>query len=196
MPDEQLIDETPVNLKSPNSDGQAAARASRLMNLGIMEGPDPEFDEIAAKLAFGAQRLTGAERPPFTMVNFRMSTRQYFTGLYVPEEARGEHQQLTRVQVGREMPLDWGGCPHVVQRRLALPLDDICDFPRFAGNPVVDHVGIRSYNGAPIIDRTGTLLGTVCIVDTEPRRWGQPGLQLIKATAAELVAHLEAREQS
>ncbi len=31
---------------------------------------------------------------------------------------------------------------------------------RFAGNPVVDGIGIRSYLGAPLIDRNGTALGT------------------------------------
>jgi GAF domain-containing protein len=59
-----------------------------------------------------------------------------------------------------------------VVRRKALVLDDVCDYPRFAGNPVVDKIGIRSYLGAPLLDdRTGTALGTVCVVATEPRPW-------------------------
>jgi GAF domain-containing protein len=73
-------------------------------------------------------------------------------------------------------------------------LDDVCDYPRFAGNPVVDEIGIRSYLGAPLIDRTGIALGTVCVVDIEPRPWGRPGLETIKALAAELVAQIHARE--
>ncbi|MDX6362827.1 MAG: hypothetical protein QOC85_1837, partial [Streptomyces sp.] len=64
----------------------------------------------------------------------------------------------------------------------------------FAGNPVVDEIGIRSYLGAPLIDRTGIALGTVCVVDVEPRPWGRAGLETIKAMAAELVAELERRE--
>ena len=70
----------------------------------------------------------------------------------------------------------------------------MCDYPRFAGNPVVDEFGIRSYLGAPLIDSTGMVLGTVCVVDVEPRPWGRPGLETIKASAAELVARLERRE--
>jgi GAF domain-containing protein len=73
-------------------------------------------------------------------------------------------------------------------------LDDVCDYPRFAGNPVVDEIGIRSYLGAPLIDRTGVALGTVCVVDIEPRPWGRPGLETIKALAADLVAQIQARE--
>jgi GAF domain-containing protein len=82
----------------------------------------------------------------------------------------------------------------VVVRRLPLVLDDVCDYPRFAGNPVVDEFGIRSYLGAPLIDRTGTTLGTICIVDLEPRPWGRPGLDFIKSRAAEMVAMIHERE--
>jgi GAF domain-containing protein len=59
---------------------------------------------------------------------------------------------------------------------------------------VVDEIGIRSYLGAPLIDRTGIALGTVCVVDIEPRPWGRPGLETIKTLAAELVAEIHARE--
>jgi GAF domain-containing protein len=83
-----------------------------------------------------------------------------------------------------------------VVRRKALVLDDVCDYPRFASNPVVDEIGIRSYLGAPLIDRTGATLGTVCVVDTEPRPWGRPGLQTIKTMAAELIDLIHRREKN
>ncbi|MFC7733308.1 GAF domain-containing protein [Actinomadura keratinilytica] len=82
----------------------------------------------------------------------------------------------------------------MVVRRLPLVLDDVCDYPRFAGNPVVDTIGIRSYMGAPLIDRSGVALGTICVVDREPRPWGRPGLELIKARAAEMVELIHRRE--
>lgn len=62
------------------------------------------------------------------------------------------------------------------------------------GNPVVDEIGVRSYLGAPLIDRTGIALGTVCVVDLEPRPWGRAGLETIKTMAAELVEQLGQRE--
>ncbi|MEU0066956.1 GAF domain-containing protein, partial [Streptomyces albidoflavus] len=94
----------------------------------------------------------------------------------------------------RHMARDHGYCPYVVVRRKALVLEDVCDFPRFAGNPVVDEIGIRSYLGAPLIDRTGLALGTVCVVDTQPRPWGRAGLDTIKAMAAELAEQLQRRD--
>ncbi|MFJ2260323.1 GAF domain-containing protein [Streptomyces sp. NPDC087844] len=95
---------------------------------------------------------------------------------------------------GRHMAREYGFCPHVVVRRKALVLEDVRDYPRFAGNPVVDEYGIRSYLGAPLLDRTGIALGTVCVTDVEPRPWGRSGLDTIKAMAAELVEQIESRE--
>ena len=94
------------------------------------------------------------------------------------------------------MPRDRGYCPHVVVRGRALALEDVRDFPRFAGNPLVEEIGIRSYLGAPLLDRTGMVLGTVCVADTEPRRWGRTGLDTIKSFAAELVRQIHYAEDA
>lgn len=173
-------------------DEEAPRRVTRLRELGFGDMPDPEFDAFARDLATS----TGA---PFAMVNFIDEHRQYFAGLYSPASAPSGSALVTAdpvatVEPGRVMSRDHGYCPHVVVRRLPLVLDDVCDYPRFAGNPVVDEIGIRSYLGAPLIDRTGTTLGTICIVDREPRPWGRPGLDFIKAKAAELVARIHERE--
>ena len=93
------------------------------------------------------------------------------------------------------MARDHGYCPHVLVRRKALVLEDVCDYPRFAGNPVVDDIGIRSYLGAPLIDRTGIALGTVCAVDTVARPWGRAGLDTIKSLAQELVGQIDGRDR-
>ncbi|MCW2944195.1 MAG: hypothetical protein JWR24_912 [Actinoallomurus sp.] len=172
-------------------DHEAPQRVLRLRELGLGENPDPEFDEFARNLA----QSTGA---PFAMVNFIDEDHQYFAGLYAgPSPQIGSAlavESAATADPGRVMGRDHGYCPHVVVRRLPLVLDDVCDYPRFAGNPVVDEIGIRSYLGAPLIDRTGTTLGTICIVDREPRPWGRPGLELIKASAAELMQRIHQRE--
>ena len=170
-------------------DPEVQQRIARLRTLGIGGRPDQEFDEFAAKLA----HITGA---PYAMVNFIDDREQYFAGLYTPSSQKtGATLEAAYESLGREMALDDGFCPHVVSRRKALVLDDVCDYPRFAGNPVVDRLGIRSYLGAPLIDRTGTALGTVCVVATEPRPWGRPGLDTIKTLAAELTERIHQREQ-
>lgn len=171
-------------------DHEAPRRVMRLRELGLGQSPDPEFDEFARLLA----ETTGA---PFAMVNFIDEERQYFAGLYAgAPPANSALVDEPVAEPGRIMARDHGWCPHVVVRRLPLVLDDVCDYPRFAGNPVVDQIGIRSYLGAPLIDRTGTTLGTICVVDREPRPWGRPGLELIKARAADLIERIHQRERT
>jgi GAF domain-containing protein len=174
---------TPIDREAPH-------RVRRLRELGLGEQPDPEFDEFARKLA----QTTAA---PYAMVNFISEDRQYFAGLYTPSAFKAGSEPAAAAaaaEPGRVMSRDHGYCPHVVVRRKALVLDDVCDYPRFAGNPVVDEIGIRSYLGAPLIDRTGTTLGTICVVDIEPRPWGRPGLETIKSLAAELTERINQRE--
>jgi GAF domain-containing protein len=169
-------------------DEEAPRRVVRLRELGLGEQPEPEFDDYARMLATSTNS-------PLAMVNFVGEHRQYFAGLHAPAFIPGGPGAVAAADdPARVMTKQQGWCPHVVVRRLPLVLDDVCDYPRFAGNPVVDEFGIRSYIGAPLIDRTGTTLGTICIVDLEPRPWGRPGLEFIKAKAAEMVDIIHERE--
>jgi GAF domain-containing protein len=165
-------------------DPEVPVRMRRLRDLGLGEGPDSALDDFA-------RRVGEVTRAPLAMVNFIQADRQYLGGLYTGATVPGA---LRAGLAGRTFTREHGYCPHVVVRRKALVLDDVCDYPRFAGNPVVDEIGIRSYLGAPLIDRTGVALGTICVVDLEPRPWGRPGLETIKTLAADLVAQIHARE--
>ncbi|MFI2629422.1 GAF domain-containing protein [Streptomyces collinus] len=168
-------------------DNEAPARTRRLRRLGLGERPEPALDAFAHRLA----GLTGA---PYAMVNLPDEHGQFYAGLFVPAVAPVVRSDGTSPRLGRALPRDHGFCPHVVARRKALALEDVGDYPRFAGNPVVDEFGIRSYLGAPLIDGTGLVLGTISVADVEPRPWGKPGLTAIKEHAAQLVVELESRD--
>ncbi|MFF3014636.1 GAF domain-containing protein [Streptomyces sp. NPDC057939] len=162
-------------------DREAPARAARLLEMGLGQRADAELDAFARHVA----RTLEA---PHAGVNFVGEERQFFAGLHHdPDVAAGGYP-------ARVLTRHHGWCPHVVVRRRALVLEDVRDFARFAGNPVVDGSGVRSYLGAPLTDRRGIVLGTVCAVDLVPRRWGNQGLATAKALAAELLELLHARE--
>lgn len=162
-------------------DREAPARVLRLRELGLGERVDAELDAFA-------RRVADALDAPYTGVNFISEERQFFAGLHHTADAPASGYPA------RTLPRDHGYCPHVVVRRRALVLEDVRDFARFAGNAVVDESGVRSYAGAPLTDRRGIVLGTVCAVDVVPRRWGLAGLETLKALAAELVELVHARE--
>jgi GAF domain-containing protein len=171
---------------------QRLARLERLAQLGLGDRPDAEFDRFAARLAEAANA-------PYAMVNFVGDEEQYFAGLYGPDSAKADALEAassaSHAAPGRTMSREHGYCPHVVVRRKALVLDDVCAYPRFAVNPVVNSIGVRAYMGAPLIDRTGTALGTICVVNTEESSWGRPGLEMIKSMAAEVMDLIHRREQ-
>ncbi|MEU6405291.1 GAF domain-containing protein [Streptomyces sp. NPDC046985] len=146
---------------TPQTERDAVLRA-----LGLT-GPEPELDAFAAHLAQEA----GA---PYAMVNI-FGAEQHFFGLHTP----GYDSELPTV--GRSMPLDHGFCPEVVDREKALVLPDVFAAPRFAGNAVVDLIGIRTYAGAPLL-HGDTVLGTVCFVGPVERglSTGRQSLALIK----------------
>ncbi|WP_328764313.1 MULTISPECIES: GAF domain-containing protein [unclassified Streptomyces] len=162
-------------------DREAPARAVRLRELGLGERTDTEFDAFA-------RRIADVLAAPYAGVNFIGEERQFFAGLHHAPDAPASGYPA------RVLPRDHGYCPHVVVRRRGLVLEDVRDFARFAGNAVVDESGVRSYVGAPLTDRTGIVLGTVCAVDQEPRRWGMQGLARAKSLAAELLEIIHARE--
>ena len=165
-------------------DREAPARVRRLRRLGLAERPDPALDAFAAHLA-------GLVEAPYAMVNFLVEGGQFFAGLRAPEIPPVRRADGTSPEFGRVQPRDHGFCPHVVVRRKALVLEDVRDYPRFAGNAVVDGFGIHAYLGAPLIDSTGTVLGTVSAADVRPRTWGRAGLETVKSSAADLVRRIE-----
>ncbi|MET8571916.1 GAF domain-containing protein [Streptomyces sp. NPDC004783] len=134
---------------------ELARRYELLERLGVPTVASEGFDELARDMAVRAGFLYG-------FVNLFLE-EQTFVGLHQPPADSGY------VIVGRTMSRDHGWCPEVVTRKKALPLHDVHASPRFSGNHVVDAVGIRSYFGAPLIHDSGTVLGTVCVIDPEKR---------------------------
>jgi hypothetical protein len=172
------------------SDG--AARAARQRELGLAATADSVFDEVARRAA----EATGATA---AMVNLVGENGQYLMGLYGKEPASGDPSFLG--DPGRFAEMDQGFCVHVVGRKAALTLDDVFDFSRFRGNPIVDELGVRSYIGVPLIDEDGTVFGTVCAIDPAPRSeaegnsWGNQGLQVLKAARDEVLAEIGGRQK-
>ncbi|MFB6940772.1 GAF domain-containing protein [Streptomyces sp. NPDC060286] len=160
---------------------QATALAQRyelLERLGVSIAASQDFDELARDMAEQAGFLYG-------FVNLFLE-EQTFVGLHQPPADSGY------VIVGRTMSHDHGWCPEVVARKKALPLHDVHASPRFSGNHVVDAVGIRSYFGAPLIHESGTVLGTVCVIDPEKRPLSQARRlrDIVISTSAQVMDHI------
>ncbi|WP_212914304.1 GAF domain-containing protein [Streptomyces sp. TS71-3] len=161
-----------MSLTPDHSAQSAEERTHRLQVLGLNGvGADATFDRVAGLAA----SLTGS---PLALVNLISTERQMYRGLYVPPQGEervetGDGVVFDLSDMAREGPADAGFCPHVVAENALLALDDVFDYPRFKGNPVVNTLGVRSYLGTPLRDHTGAVLGTLCVLDTKPRKWDQ-----------------------
>lgn len=94
-----------------------------------------------------------------------------------------EDKQWFKARVGlelRETPRDWAFCNHTL---LQSGVQEICELdsdPRFADNPAVAGAPhFRYYAGAPIVDDRGFALGSLCVIDTKPRKLGAEGTQIL-----------------
>lgn len=177
-----------AGLHVPTWHDGAEQRLKLLAELGLDGAPDAEFDQFAAQISgtFTAE-LGEHGQDLYAMVNLFTGTEQTFVGLHNPPGLRA---------VDRTMRPDHGFCPEMLDRTKALILADVCANPHFASNPVVDKLGVRTYAGAPLIHRpTGTVLGTVCVIGTEPlpKDTRQTSLALIKRHRDALMDMLDRR---
>jgi len=79
-------------------------------------------------------------------------------------------------------------CGHVVGHGATMVVPDVQRDPRFAGNPELGAQAVRFYAGAPLRDPKGHVLGTLCLLDTEPRTMSLRDTQLLEALAGEVMA--------
>ena len=69
-----------------------------------------------------------------------------------------------------EVPRGVGICAHAITDDDVLVVPDLAADPRFSGNPLVTgEPHLRFYAGAPLATPGGRKIGTLCILDTEPR---------------------------
>lgn len=82
-------------------------------------------------------------------------------------------QQWFKAKVGLDSEStsrDVSFCAHTILGEGPLEITDATLDPRFAANPLVTGApGIRYYCGAPLITEDGFAIGSLCLIDTEPR---------------------------
>lgn len=136
-------------------------RCATLRDLGILDTPsDDNFDAVAklASLSLGA---------PVALVALIDEHREWF-------------KAITGWQT-REAPREVAFCNYTILQDDVLVVEDATLDPRFSQNPLVTGAPhIRSYAGVPIGLDDEQHLGTLCIIDTEPRTFSKKDAELLK----------------
>ncbi|MCC5824321.1 MAG: PAS domain-containing protein [Phycisphaerales bacterium] len=96
-------------------------------------------------------------------------------------------------QVGlpcNELPREESICSDCIAGGGPLVLSDIAKDERFRDLPLVRDAGFRFYAGVPIVTADGHALGTICVLDTEPREIDAADLRVLEdlaVTTGELI---------
>jgi GAF domain-containing protein len=166
-------------------DAAAAARdperLGALQATGLLDSDvDPAFDRHA-RLA--AQVLNA----PVALVSLVDADRQFFKScLGLPEPWATQ----------RGTPLSHSFCQHAVASREALIVDDAREHAVLRDNPAIRDMGVVAYAGIPLIDAEGNALGTLCVIDSQPRHWTSHQVQLLADLAASVVTEITLARQA
>jgi len=164
-------------LKKPDSPQDEQARLETLRSLSILDTPPEErFDRLTRM----ARRLFGV---PIALVSLIDENRQWFKscfGLSVSETSR-----------------DISFCGHAILGNDLFIIPNTIEDERFADNPLVlNDPFIRFYAGCPLNAPNGRKLGTLCIIDRQPRSFGKEDLEALQDLASMVERELSAVQQA
>jgi len=150
------------------------ARLAALLRYRILDSaPEAAYDDLARLAA----TICGT---PIALVSLVDRDRQWF-----------------KARVGLEVsetPRSLAFCAHTIAQPETLVVPDALEDPRFADSPLVtDEPGIRFYAGAPLLSAGGHALGTLCVIDREPRQLTGDQLDALAVLARQVMAQMELR---
>ncbi|WP_370401876.1 sensor histidine kinase [Sulfitobacter sp. JB4-11] len=158
-----------------SSHPQQAERLAALYAYEILETErEREFDEIV-------QLAAATCGTAISVINFIDAERQWFkaeTGLGV-----------------RETPLATSLCSHVILEDEFVEINDTLLDPRMSDNPLCcGDAGLRFYAGALLKTADGLPLGTLCVLDNQPKELTPLQRDTIRVLASQVMAQLDLRK--
>ena len=152
-------------------------RLAALASYEILDTPsEPSFDELVRLAA----DVCGA---PVALISLVDASRQWF-----------------KARVGfdrRETPRAHSFCAHALGASDLLVVEDALRDPRFASNPlVVRSPFIRFYAGAQLVTPEGHHLGTLCVIDVQPRTVTSEQRTALRVLARQVMLQLESRRDA
>jgi signal transduction histidine kinase len=150
------------------------ARVASLHRYAILDSdPEPSFDRLARLAA----TLIGT---PIALVSLVDETRQWFKARYGLDAS--------------ETPREMAFCAHTIMGNDIMEVQDALRDERFAENPLVTgKPDIRFYAGAPLLTPTGLRLGTLCVIDRQPRHLEERDRQVLRDLAETAMHMIELR---
>ncbi|MEO6625448.1 MAG: AI-2E family transporter [Burkholderiaceae bacterium] len=179
------------------------------LSIGYLPAPVPELDGDRLKALHASGALDPRAQPlfdaasrrvadifdvPMAMVSLIDADHQRIPALFGQPEPVGDGAPGAKLRAeDLEMTRSQSLCGHVVANGRSMVVPDLTRDLRFAGNSALRDKKLRFYAGAPLRDPDNHVLGTLCILDDQPRSLTQRELELLESMAADLMSELRAQ---
>lgn len=166
-------------LAAPDREGGIVADGDRLAELrrsGLLDSPPEEAYDRITELA---ARLLDA---PTALISLVDEDRQFFKSCV----GLGEPWSSTR-----ETPLSHSFCQHALESTGPLVIEDARVHPLVRENLAIRDLEVVAYAGVPLITAAGHTLGSLCVIDHEPRSWTPDQIDTLTVLAASVVSQIQ-----
>ncbi|SNY96926.1 diguanylate cyclase domain-containing protein [Halomonas sp. hl-4] len=152
------------------------ARLAALYELALLDTPEePAFDRVTRLVT----QLLNVPTSTVTLIDAKRQWIKSRVGTELSETSR-----------------DVAFCAYTIAETAPLVVEDAREDPRFADNPLVTQAdGVRFYAGIPLRTSKGLALGSLCAVDTRPRRLSEAQLDALKDLGAIVTDEIHLRER-
>ncbi|MDK2123929.1 GAF domain-containing sensor histidine kinase [Parachitinimonas caeni] len=148
-------------MQAPAQPKEEEERIARLLALRILDTPPEDRFDRLTRLAAALLKV------PIALVSLVDRDRQWFKSKVGLEAS--------------ETPRSISFCGHAILQSDVFVIEDATQDQRFADNPLVTGApDIRFYAGQPLMTSDGFAMGTLCVIDREPRRFGPAERQLLR----------------
>ena len=160
-------------MQAPDLPENEVTRVATLRSLNIL---DTSAEERFDRLTRLAKRLFGV---PIALVSLVDANRQWFKSCVGLDAV--------------ETPRDISFCGHAILGNGVFVIPDALADPRFSDNPLVTGApNVRFYAGCPLQVSNGSKIGTLCLIDVEPREFDSESTALLQDLARMVEQEIEA----